>query len=295
MRGYSTVRSTFWTGETGRALRGLPEEKRHLCQTVALYLVTSPHANMIGLYYLPITLLCHEIGCPFEGASKALRSLYEVNFCDYDIETEMVWVYEMARYQVGGSLKASDKRVHGIAKEYESLQKNRFLEAFFDRYKADFHLEKCRKNEAPSKPLRSPSQGTTRLEQEQEQEQEQEHLSPPVSPPSGGAPQPKPKKKPTPAPDSFPLTDDMIRWAQTQGLNGDIQPVTDSFLDHHRAKGSKFLDWVAAWRTWIRNEVKFSRAKPAQQGKVVPLDWKTQHNLAVGAAFIGNTGGNDES
>lgn len=256
-----------------------------MCQAIALYLVTSPHANMLGLYYLPITLLCHEVGCPFEGASKALRSLKQVDFCDYDDDSEMVWVYEMARYQVGGALKVNDKRTQGIAKEYELLQKNKFLGPFFDRYNTDFHLKNRRGFEAPSEPLRS---------QEQEQEQEQEYLSPPVSPPSGGAPQPKPKKKPTPAPDSFPLTDDMIRWAQTQGLNGDIQPVTDSFLDHHRAKGSKFLDWVAAWRTWIRNEVKFSGAKPAQQGKVVPLDWKTQHNLAVGAAFIG-AGGNNES
>lgn len=263
-----------------------------MCQAIALYLVTSPHANMIGLYYLPITLICHEVGCPFEGASKALRSLKQVNFCDYDDDSEMVWVYEMARYQVGGPLKVTDKRVHGIAKEYESLQKNRFLRAFFDRYQEDFHLEKCRENEGASKPLPSPSQGTTRLEQEQEQEQEQKYLSPPVSPPTGGAPQPKPKKKSTPVPDSFPLTDEMICWAQGQGLNGNIQSVTDSFLDHHRAKGSKFIDWVAAWRTWIRNEVKFSGAKPAQ-GKVVPLDWKTQHNLAVGAAFIG-AGGNDE-
>ncbi len=32
----------------------------------------------------------------------------------------------------------------------------------------------------------------------------------------------------------------------------------DAFRDHHTAKGSKFKDWDAAFRNWLRNAVKFS-------------------------------------
>jgi uncharacterized protein YdaU (DUF1376 family) len=32
-----------------------------------------------------------------------------------------------------------------------------------------------------------------------------------------------------------------------------------AFRDHHRAKGSKFSDWQAAWGTWVRNSHAFSK------------------------------------
>jgi hypothetical protein len=59
MREYARVSPQIWLGETGRKLRGYPE-----AQIVAYYLLSSPHANMIGLYYLPIIYLAHETGLP---------------------------------------------------------------------------------------------------------------------------------------------------------------------------------------------------------------------------------------
>ncbi len=47
--------------------------------------------------------------------------------------------------------------------------------------------------------------------------------------------------------------------ARELGLNlGDQQAA---FEDHHAAKGSKFVDWQAALRTWLRNAHQFSRGK----------------------------------
>jgi hypothetical protein len=37
-----------------------------------------------------------------------------------------------------------------------------------------------------------------------------------------------------------------------------------SFRDHHTAKGSRFVDWNAAFRTWLRNAVKFNRGGSAR-------------------------------
>ena len=34
--------------------------------------------------------------------------------------------------------------------------------------------------------------------------------------------------------------------------------IAGAFADHHRSKGNRMADWSAAWRNWIRNEVKFN-------------------------------------
>ena len=70
MRDYAKVSPRFWLGETGRELRKAGAE----AQVVAFYLMTSPHANMLGLYYLPVLYLAHETGLGPEGASKGLGS-----------------------------------------------------------------------------------------------------------------------------------------------------------------------------------------------------------------------------
>jgi hypothetical protein len=69
MRDFGKVNPQFWIGSTGKRLRGNPE-----AQLVALYLMTCPHANMIGVFHCPILYISHETGLPLEGASKGLRS-----------------------------------------------------------------------------------------------------------------------------------------------------------------------------------------------------------------------------
>ncbi|AWX30293.1 hypothetical protein [Klebsiella pneumoniae] len=169
MRDYATVAPQFWLGKTGRELR----KKGAEAQVVSFYLMTSPHANMLGLYYLPILYIAHETGLGLEGASKGLKSTIEAGFCSYDEDTEMVWVHEMAAYQVGKALKPGDNRCAGVRSEYASLTENPFLSLFYERYKDDFHLnvkrESCPTPEGASKGLRSQDQ-----EQEQEQEQDKD-------------------------------------------------------------------------------------------------------------------------
>lgn len=47
-----------------------------------------------------------------------------------------------------------------------------------------------------------------------------------------------------------------------KGLGIDPVAIADSFRDYHLAHGSLMASWPAAWRTWCRNQVKFSgRAK----------------------------------
>lgn len=93
--------------------------------------------------------------------------------------------------------------------------------------------------------------------------QGQGHINPPLFPPTPDDRQPR-KPRATPPPDRFEVTPDLWDWALGVGLPEDrIESETAQFLEHHHAKGSRFIDWVAAWRTWIRNAVKFTAQRRA--------------------------------
>ena len=70
MRDYAKISPQFWIGSTGRKLRDAGLE----ATLVALYLLSNPHANMLGLYYLPQLYIALETGLGIEGASKGHRS-----------------------------------------------------------------------------------------------------------------------------------------------------------------------------------------------------------------------------
>jgi uncharacterized phage protein (TIGR02220 family) len=164
MREYAKVSPKFWIGLKGREIKQLGIE----AQLCALYLMTNPHANMIGIYYLPVTTIAHEIGLTVENTANAIRVLSGINFCSYDARFEYVWVHDMALDQVGNQLKPNDNRIKAINDLYEDLPALSFLDNFFNKYVSIFYLnnkDDLSPLEAPSEPLRS---------QEQEKEQEQE-------------------------------------------------------------------------------------------------------------------------
>jgi uncharacterized phage protein (TIGR02220 family) len=162
MREYGKISPQFWIGKSGKTLRGNFE-----AQIVALYLMTSPHSEMTGVFHCPILYIAHETGLPFEGASKGLQSLIEADFCTYEAETETVFVHEMARYQIGDELKPSDNRVIGVQKIYASIPEGLIRRGFYEKYKNIFYLENSAQKASPSK---APSKGLGSQEQEQEQE-----------------------------------------------------------------------------------------------------------------------------
>jgi len=156
MRTYSKISPQFWIGKTGKKLR------QSGAQLVALYMLSNPHANMLGVYHLPVAYMAHDLGLPFDDSQKGLKACVEAGFCAYDEETETVWVYEMARFQIGESLKSADNRVAGIQKEYDDLHDNPFLPLFFEKYGSRFCLTGARSFEAPSEPLRMTSEALSK-------------------------------------------------------------------------------------------------------------------------------------
>ncbi|MDE9415763.1 hypothetical protein [Acinetobacter nosocomialis] len=245
MRDYGKVSPLFWTGATGKELRKHPE-----ALVVAMYLMTSPHANMLGLYYMPTLYIAHETGLGMEGAMKGLQWAEQAGFCSYDHDSEMVWVHEMAKFQIADSLKDTDKRCLGVQNEYNSLGSNPYLESFYDKYCNSFHMSQKRQNsskkasplEAPSKPLAS---------QEQEQEQEQDSISDVVE--NSASPKRKPKTQKTTVPENFEISEQVRIWATSKNF-GDLEQHLEYFVSKAAANGYKYADWDAAFKTAIRDD-----------------------------------------
>ncbi|MDR9783837.1 hypothetical protein [Rhizobium redzepovicii] len=160
MRKFASIPPRVWQADL-KPVRGNLE-----ALAVHYHLTTSGHANMLGLYYVPITYIAHEIGCSQEGASKGLLDLIEAKICSYDYQRELVWVHEMAADQIAPQLSPKDKRVKGVADQLAMLPICPITLGFYQRYRLPFHLSDERNLEefelsmpddveAPSKPLRS--------------------------------------------------------------------------------------------------------------------------------------------
>lgn len=136
MRIFAKVPPQFWVNVNERKKLGA------LVQLIAIYLLTNPHANMLGVYYLPVNFIAHEIGITMEEALKGLRRLIETQYCSYDDLSEFVWVHDMGFSQICKQLKPADNRVKAIQKIYLNLPEVSFLKAFYDKYADAFLLEK---------------------------------------------------------------------------------------------------------------------------------------------------------
>lgn len=255
-REYSIFRHTFWTGDTGRALRAQGRD----AQIIAAYLFTCKSANMIGLYYLPLPLLCHELGMTREGALKGLRRVNEVQFAAYDEASEVVFVPEMAFQQVGQELKPKDNRRSHVVKLCREMRKCKFFQAFMEKYRVPFDLPDLEQIEAPCKPLASPFEGSgPRRGKDQDQDQD-------LSMGEREIPSRNGKKKFTP-----PTLEEVHAYCTERGNGIDPQ----AFIDHYTAKGwlvgkTPMKDWRAAVRTWEtrRREAQSASTNSGQQSRI---------------------------
>lgn len=141
MRDFVKLSPTFWTGRTGRALR----EAHPSAQLLALYLISSPHVNYIGIYRLPLTYIAADLGWTIEHVHDIFENVKWSGFAEYDRVSEIVWITEAAKWQIGDELKTGDKRIGAVQREFESLPTDcLYLDDFFTKY-ADAYKLKARK------------------------------------------------------------------------------------------------------------------------------------------------------
>lgn len=133
MRSYSNIVPTFWLRGSGKKLRGNP-----VAQVLALYFLTAPSSNMIGLYYLTLTSICSETGISEADVKFYLPLINEIVI--YDLDHELVWIPEHAAYQIGESMHGNDKRRVSVMKELGLIGSHPFVAAFIKRYGDNYKL-----------------------------------------------------------------------------------------------------------------------------------------------------------
>ena len=95
-----------------------------------LYLITSPHSYMAGIYYVTVDSMAKESKLSPSKVKKVLGMLAEKNLAHYDGEAEVVWVVNMLAYQLARGAKVAK----GIATHLESLPETQLKNAFLTRY-----------------------------------------------------------------------------------------------------------------------------------------------------------------
>lgn len=91
MREYGKIHSSFWTSET---IRALSENGR----TLAAYLLTSPHSNMIGCFRLPKAYACEDLKWSSETVSEGFADLSRNGFATFDEQSGWVIIQKFLKW-----------------------------------------------------------------------------------------------------------------------------------------------------------------------------------------------------
>lgn len=87
MRDYGKVHSSFWTSGT---ILALSEDARML----ALYLLTSPHSTISGVFRLPDGYVCEDIKWSSERVAEGFTELLAKGFANRCETTKWVYIYK---------------------------------------------------------------------------------------------------------------------------------------------------------------------------------------------------------
>lgn len=125
MQRYAKVSIKFWTDEKILSL----SEKTKL---LALYLLTSPHSNSLGLYYLPLQYVSADLGFGVKEVMEGIKELEKIQFCIYDENTRVVFLPNFLTYnsfqnvnQVKGAVaKLSELPDTVLFKEFRNILEN---------------------------------------------------------------------------------------------------------------------------------------------------------------------------
>lgn len=267
-RSHGRVASAIWQDADFMALPVTP-------QRMYLFLLSQPNLSHLGV--LPLTTrrwARSAAGYNSEHLLHDLDSLTAATFVLIDEETEELLIRSLFRndgvYRQPNLLLSAIATVPSVSSpELKQALLSEVDRITLDDVKEDkrneigTHLGTLR--EALARGSGNPSPGPTEGMPKPPTRAQAQPLplapSPsPLSPSDSGR-----RKRLTPPPDIFAITPELMTWGrQNAPLVADPKGETARFLDYHRAKGSVFKDWNAAWRNWMGRAQKYAaEQKPA--------------------------------
>lgn len=77
-------------------------------------------------------------------------------------------------------------------------------------------------------------------------------------------------KRKTLIPDNYKLEKKHIDYANSKGITDNLDDIFEGFCINHKKRGTQFVDWYAAWQTWVRNKIKWDKEKePAKSSQIL--------------------------
>lgn len=91
MREYGKIHSSFWTSQD---IRGAGEDGR----TLAAYLLTSPHSNMLGCFRVPLAYVSDDLKWPSERVLEGFEKLSQRVWLTFDKGSEWVVIHKFLKW-----------------------------------------------------------------------------------------------------------------------------------------------------------------------------------------------------
>ncbi len=121
MSRYATIYTKIWQDETFKTLDSD-------AQMLFIYLLTSPHSNLIGFYYLPMAYVAEDLGNPCETLSEPFRNLCERGLIEYDSAAKVVLVRNYLKYNP----IQNPNQAKGAVSMLENMPRTHLLAAFLE-------------------------------------------------------------------------------------------------------------------------------------------------------------------
>jgi hypothetical protein len=116
---YSKIFVKIWHSKD---FRTLSEEGKMLF----LYLLTSPHRNMGGFYYLPLPYLCFDVCLDEKRVIKAFEELTDKDMALYDYNTQVVLIKKWFCYNP----IENENQAKGLNKQLAEIPKSKLFKPF---------------------------------------------------------------------------------------------------------------------------------------------------------------------
>ena len=215
MRDYGKVHTSFWASDT---LRHLDADAKLL----ALYLLTSQHTHMAGVFNLPDAYASHDLGWDSERLSKGFATLSESGWLRRS--GSWVWIVKFGKFNAPDN----PNQRKAVAKQLSLVPEN-----------CTFRGELLVSAEPLFNGYGNPPIPTPVASKKKNKESEECSLPEWVASLDGA--------------DAVPADDPLFAWAAKQGMPADwIALAYAAFEDRYAENGKTYADWRAAFRNHVK-------------------------------------------